>query len=74
MVETQELEDELFAQKEAYYTAQNIKDSEMYHFDTPCTIDNQIKMLLSAEFSTAEKVWRSGNTTIMVGQKYSEAI
>ena len=69
MVETQEREDELFAQKEDYYTAQNIKGSELYHFDTPCTIGNQIKMLLSAGFATAEKVWRSGNTTIIVGQK-----
>ncbi|MCL2152895.1 MAG: class I SAM-dependent methyltransferase [Oscillospiraceae bacterium] len=69
MVETQEQEDELFAQKAACYAAQNIKDSDLYHFDTPCTVDNQIKMLLSAGFATVKKVWRSGNTTIIVGQK-----
>ena len=69
MVETQEREDELFAQKAAYQAAQNIKDGDIYHFDTPCTVDNQIKMFLQAGFSIAEKVWRNGNTTIIVGYK-----
>ena len=69
MAETQEQEDELYAQKAAHYIAQNIKDSDLYHFDTPCTVDNQIKILLSAGFAAVEKVWRSGNTAIIVGQK-----
>jgi len=68
-VETQEREDELLAQKAAYQTMQNIKDGDIYHFDTPCTVDNQIKMFLQAGFSIAEKVWRNGNTTIIVGYK-----
>ena len=69
MVETQEREDELFAQKAAYHAVQNIKDGEIYHFDTPCTVENQITIFLQAGFTIAKKVWRNGNTTIIIGQK-----
>jgi len=69
MVETQSEEDCLFAKKSEYRTAQNIPDGELYHFDTPCTVENQIKLLNAAGFTNAEKVWREGNTTIIVAKK-----
>ena len=44
-------------------------DGAHYHFDTPCTIENQIKMFKEAGFATAEKAWRVENTTIIVAKK-----
>jgi SAM-dependent methyltransferase len=48
---------------------QGIPDGELYHFDTPCTVDNQIAMLHKAGFLTVKMAWRAGNTTILVAQK-----
>lgn len=47
----------------------NIPDGEFYHFDTPCTIDNQIAMLKKAAFLSVEMVWRMENTTMIVAKK-----
>ena len=69
MVEDQKVEDELFAYNRKTRRELNIPDSEYYHFDTPCTIENQIKMFKQAGFASAEKVWRVENTTIIVAKK-----
>jgi len=69
MVETQAQEDALFAECKKLRAEQNIPDGDFYHFDTPCTVDNQIKLLLQVGFSSANKVWRKGNTTIIVAKK-----
>ena len=69
MVETQEEEDDLFAKREEYRSVQEEPDGEIYHFDTPCTIENQIKLFEAAGFVNVKKVWREGNTTIIVGEK-----
>ncbi|MEN6313954.1 MAG: GNAT family N-acetyltransferase [Clostridiaceae bacterium] len=65
MVTEQSVEDELFAENATLRREMNIPDSEFYHFDIPCTIDNQIEMFKKAGFSSAEMVWRKGNTTII---------
>jgi len=69
MVTDQSIEDELFALSERLRREQNIPDGEICHFDTPCTVDNQIAMFKKAGFSSAEMVWRVGNTTIIVAKK-----
>lgn len=69
MVEDQSVEDELFAECARLRHEMNVPDGEYYHFDTPCTIDNQISMFLKAGFSSAEMVWRKGNTTIIIAGK-----
>ena len=69
MVENQEEEDDLFAFSNKIRRQLGLPDDEYYHFDTPCTIDNQIKMFREAGFATAEMVWRVGNTTIMIAGK-----
>jgi len=46
-----------------------LPEGEFYHYDTPCTIDNQIKMLKLASFEEASMVWREENTTIIVADK-----
>lgn len=42
---------------------------KLKHYDTPCTIDNQIRLLKDAGFKTVEKVFRIENTTILVAYK-----
>ena len=69
MAKTQEEEDRLFAENRRIRASQNIADGELYHYDTPCTAENQIKLFLQAGFARAEKVWRKGATTIIVAEK-----
>ena len=42
---------------------------EYCHFDTPCTIDNQIAMLKEAGFPSADVVYQVGAATILVAKK-----
>jgi tRNA (cmo5U34)-methyltransferase len=69
MVDDQAVEDEFFAENARLRREMGIPDGEFYHFDTPCTIGNQIAMLKKAGFSTAEMVWRMGNTTIITAKR-----
>ena len=48
---------------------QSIPDGQFYHYDTPCTIDNQVMMLSKAGFKSVKMNWREGNTTIIVAKK-----
>lgn len=72
MVETQAEEDLWFQESDRIRKEQGIADGEFYHYDTPCTIDNQIKMLKKAGFASVEKVFRMENTTMLVAGKESE--
>ena len=47
----------------------NIPENEIYHFDTPCTIENQILLFENAGFKNVRKIFRMGNTSIIIGQK-----
>ncbi|MDP4152243.1 MAG: class I SAM-dependent methyltransferase [Bacillota bacterium] len=69
MVTDKAEEDFLYAENSRVRKEQNIPDGEFYHFDTPCTIENQVSMLLQAGFASAEFVWREGNTTIIISKK-----
>lgn len=69
MVETQEEENFWFSENERIRKVQGIKENEFYHYDTPCTINNQISLLKKAGFKTATKVFRIENTTIIVAKK-----
>ncbi|XOQ49253.1 MAG: tRNA (Cmo5U34)-methyltransferase [Eubacteriales bacterium] len=46
-----------------------IPQDAFYHFDTPCTAENQIRLLTQAGFHSVEKVWQKGNTAIFVAYK-----
>ncbi len=48
---------------------QNILEGEFYHYDTPCTIHNQIELLTKAGFKDVNMIWRVENTTIIVAKK-----
>lgn len=70
MVETQAEEEFLFAENARVRREAGITDDSVFcHFDTPCTIHNQEKMLLAAGFSKVDQVFRIGGTTILVANK-----
>ena len=69
MVIEQKDEDYYFKESVRIRIEQNITDGEFYHYDTPCTIDNQLKMLRLAKFEKVEMVWRIENSTIVVAQR-----
>jgi len=65
----QETEDFYFSEYQRLKDEQGITDSREYHYDTPCTVDNQIKMLLEAGFAEVNEVWNKGDTVILVAKK-----
>lgn len=69
MVVEQKDEDFYFKENERIRKEQNIADGEFYHYDIPCTIENQLKMLHRAKFEKVEIVWRLENTTIFVAER-----
>lgn len=69
MVTEQSLEDQLYNENDRLRRHLNIPQGEFYHFDTPCTIDNQIALLTQAGFSSVAMVFRMGNTTIITAKK-----
>ncbi|MCM1329463.1 MAG: class I SAM-dependent methyltransferase [Ruminococcus sp.] len=69
MVETQAEEDFWYAENARLRKEMNIPENEFYHFDTPCAVENQIKMFAEAGFAKSEKVYRKGGTTIIMSRK-----
>ncbi len=69
MVDTQEEEDHWFAENLRIRAAQNIPADAFFHYDTPCTIENQKRMLLDAGFRTVELVFRKGGTAMLTARK-----
>lgn len=69
MVKEQAEEDFYFAEAKRMRAEQGIPENEFIHFDTPCTIKNQLKMFKSAGFKDSKKVWQKGNTAIIVNTK-----
>lgn len=69
MVDTQAEEDHWFAENLRIRAAQNIPADAFFHYDTPCTIDNQKQMLLDAGFRTVKLVFRKGGTAMLIAKK-----
>ncbi|MGB8455305.1 MAG: hypothetical protein WCD89_23605 [Anaerocolumna sp.] len=69
MVENQEEEDFYYTENIRIRKELGIPNTAFYHYDTPCTITNQIAMLTYAGFLDIEKVFRIANTTILVARK-----
>lgn len=69
MVDTQEEENRWFAENARIRREMGIPENEFYHYDTPCTVENQIKMFKAAGFLHAEQVYRVENTTIIIAKK-----
>jgi len=69
MVLTQEEEDHWFAENARLRAEMGIGPEEFYHYDTPCTVENQIAMLKKAGFSHVEQIFRLENTTMLAAWK-----
>jgi tRNA (cmo5U34)-methyltransferase len=65
----QEMENFYFSEYERLKHEQGITDKREYHYDTPCTVSNQIKMLLEAGFANVMEVWRKGNAVVLTAYK-----
>lgn len=61
-------EDYLFSDLNRIRKEQNIKEDEFLHFDTPCTVKNQIEMFKNTGFKESKKVWQKGQTAIIVNK------
>lgn len=69
MVEKQADEDFYYAENSRIRKELGILEGDFYHYDTPCTIKNQLSMFKKAGFSESEKVFRIENTTIIISRK-----
>ena len=69
MVEKQQEEDFWFAENERLRKENGITDDGYYHYDTPCTVENQMELLRKAGFRRVTKVFRMENTTMLVAEK-----
>lgn len=56
-------------ENQRFRAEQGVAEGELYHFDTPCTIDNQIRLFFGAGFKNARQIWRKGNTAMMIANK-----
>ena len=65
----QKMEDFYFSEFERLKKEQGITDNREYHYDTPCTVSSQKKMLLEAGFSSVQEVWQKKNTVILIAEK-----
>ena len=65
----QAMEDFYFSEFERLKKEQGITDNREYHYDTPCSVANQKKMLREAGFSSVKEVWQKKNTVIIVANK-----
>ena len=65
----QELEDLYFSEYKRYMNEQGLNEDEEYHYDRPCTVSNQKKMLSEAGFKNIREVWRRGSTVILTADK-----
>jgi tRNA (cmo5U34)-methyltransferase len=65
----QEMEDFYFSEYKLLKEKQGITDDRQYHYDTPCTVSNQIKMLKEAGFTEVNEVWHTGNAVILVAER-----
>lgn len=61
----QAIENEFFRNLEIFKKEQALDEDSEYHYDTPCTVPNQVKMLYDAGFSNVEIMHRFGNTTVL---------
>lgn len=69
MVESQAEEDLHFAECERLRREGGFDDGEYCHYDTPCTVENQLELFKNAGFSEAVHLFRMGGTSIIAAKK-----
>lgn len=68
-----ESEESAFQENRRIREELGILQDAFYHFDTPCTTENQIRLLTQAGFHGVEKVWQKGNTALFVAYKQNRS-
>ena len=66
---TENLEKELFDKLNQIKEQQNIKNGELYHYDTPLTVDHEIEILKKSGFKEVEGLKYWGNTCTIKAKK-----
>lgn len=66
---TEDLEKELFDNLRKIKKEQNIKNGELYHYDTPLTVDHEIEILKKSGFKEVEALKYWGNTCTIKAKK-----
>lgn len=69
MVETQQEENHWFAEGKRLLCEMGNGEIGEYHYDTPCSIDNQMRLLQEAGFSEVKLMFRLENTTLLAAKK-----
>lgn len=69
MVTDQAEEDFYYSELTRMKKEQGLDDNEFYHYDTPCTVENQIMLLKKAGFKDVTQILRVENTTILTAYK-----
>lgn len=69
MVDEQETEDFHFNVLDTYKKDHHIDEDVFLHYDTPCTVSNQMELLEEAGFVGVELLWKEGNTKLIRGFK-----
>lgn len=69
MVRDEAEEARLFAECRRLRQEQGIDADAYCHYDTPCTVEGQIALLLGAGFSSVREVFCKGNTVLLLAQK-----
>ena len=67
MVDTQAEEDGFFAERARLLSGQGAGEG-FWHFDTPCTIENQMRLLEESGFAAVQMDFRVANTVILVAR------
>ncbi len=68
MAPTQEYEDFYYGENERIRKELGITEG-FYHYDTPCTVTNQISMLKESGFKMVNEVWHAQGTVMLIAQK-----
>lgn len=68
VAKNQEEENYFFSELNRIRNEKNIGKNELVHFDTPCTIENQIIMFKSAGFKESKKVWQKAQMAIILNK------
>lgn len=69
MVDTQQEEDLWFSEGERLRRQQGIGEDEFYHYDTPCSVENQIMLLKNAGFTEVTQVMKVGTTVMLAARR-----
>lgn len=64
----QEFEDYHYKENEKIRLESGI-NGRLYHYDTPCTVENEKKFLMISGFKHVDVVWKKGSTAIIAAKK-----